>query len=431
MVLDLILQVLHLAGETRHDRGEPRDLVGCLGLRLVDVGARHRRVRPFLYRRLQLAKARLDLRRLAKTRCLSSLCRRRGDGRDKCGSRSGWRERGDLPGFRARNGRDGRRGGDRKRGPSRNRPIGRDGGVARWRRGRRDCRFRHNDRSADRRRGWVRRRGRRGWGRLQALERQDLLDLVSPGLMHLRPLASDIWLLPRRNRRQRGGRRHQLRRLIREHARLHHRLRMRPMRPIQNHDRRRRDPRHEDDCDRSLTRKERSPGFGRSRRCPCALDAHFRPVCARDRAGGRGDNRIRPCSCLSRACDRGRVGGRDDDRVCPCALIPPLAQSRFGFRLGLGAPSLRDRRRGFRFPWTGERDEPCESAFRTLAPMPRAARAILRLGDERRRRFSEHLVTTTLVPRTVVRTRLFRKPHGSLIDPDSLSAETRTFFLLG
>ena len=286
----------------------------------------------------------------------------------------------------------------------------------------------------------------------EAFERQDLLELVSPGLMHLRPLAGDIWLLPRRNRRQRGGRRHHLRRLIREHARLH-RLRMRTMRPIQNHDRRRRDPRHEDDRDRALARKERPPGFGRGRCWPRAPDAEFRPVR-----------------------DRGRPGGRDDNRVCPRVLVPPLAQSRLGFRLGfgalsfhdprsgfrlpcagrgdklcegafrtlmpiratsgailrrgLGAPRLYNRRSGFRLPWTGEGDEPCEGAFRTLAPT-RTARAILRLGDKRRRRFSEHLVTATFVRTTLVRTRLLRKPHGSLIDPDSLPVETGTVFALG
>ena len=63
--------------------------------------------------------------------------------------------------------------------------------------------------------------------------------------------------------------------------------------------------------------------------------------------------------------------------------------------------------------------------------MPRAARAILRLGDKRRRRFSEHLVTPTLGGTTLVRTRLLRKTHGSLIDRDSLPVETGTFFGLG
>jgi hypothetical protein len=171
------------------------------------------------------------------------------------------------------------------------------------------------------------------------------------------------------------------------------------MRPIQNHDRRR-DPRHEDDRDRALARKERPRGFGRGRRRPRAPDAEFRP-----------------------ARDRGRVGGRDDDRVCPWALIPPLAQSRLGFGLGFGAPSLR-------LPWTGEGDEPREGAFRTLAPT-QTARAILRLGDKRRRRFSEHLVTASRVRTPLGRTRLLRKSHGSLIDPDSLPVETGTVFVLG
>ena len=124
-------------------------------------------------------------------------------------------------------------------------------------------------------------------------------------------------------------------------------------------------------------------------------------------------------------------GCRDNNGVCPFVLIPPLAQSRLGFGLGFSAPRLHDRRHGFRFPWTGEGDEPCESAFRTLAPMPRAARAILRLDDRRRRRFSEHLVMATLIRTTLVRTRLPRKPHGSLIDPDSLPVETGTVFVLG
>ena len=119
-----------------------------------------------------------------------------------------------------------------------------------------------------------------------------------------------------------------------------------------------------------------------------------------------------------------------DKRVCPCVLVPPLAQSPLGFGLGFGAPSLHDRRRGSRLPWTGEGDEPREGAFRTLAPT-RTARAILRLGDKRRRRFSEHLVTPTLGGTTLVRTRLLRKTHGSLIDRDSLPVETGTFFGLG
>ena len=179
------------------------------------------------------------------------------------------------------------------------------------------------------------------------------------------------------------------------------------MRPIQNHDRRRRDPRHEDDRDRALARKERPRGFGRGRCRSRAPDAEFRPVR-----------------------DRRRPGGRDDNRVCPCVLVPPLAQSRLGFGLGFGASSLHDRRRGFRLPWTGEGDEPRKGAFRTLAPT-RTARAILRLGDKRRRRFSEHLVTPSLVRTTLVRTRLLRKPYGSLIDPDSLPVETGTVFVLG
>jgi hypothetical protein len=71
-------------------------------------------------------------------------------------------------------------------------------------------------------------------------------------------------------------------------------------------------------------------------------------------------------------------------------------------------------------------NEPREGAFRTLAPT-RAAR----LGDKRRRRSSEHLVTPTLGGTTVGRTRLLRKTHGSLIDRDSLPVETGTFFGLG
>jgi hypothetical protein len=65
-----------------------------------------------------------------------------------------------------------------------------------------------------------------------------------------------------------------------------------------------------------------------------------------------------------------------------------------------------------------------------LAPT-RTARAILRLGDKRRRRFSEHRVTPTLGGTTLVRTRLLRKTHGSLIDPDSLPVETGTVFVIG
>ena len=171
---------------------------------------------------------------------------------------------------------------------------------------------------------------------------------------------------------------------------------------------RRRDPGHEDDRDRALARKERPPGFCLSRCRPRALDAEFRPVH-----------------------DRGRAGGRDDNRVCPCVLVSPLAQSRLGFGLGFGAPSLHDRRRGLRLPWTGEGDQPREGAFWTLAFIRTAARAILRLGDKRRRRFSEHLVTPRLVRTILVRTRLLRKPYGSLIDPDSLPVETRMVFVLG
>jgi len=224
--------------------------------------------------------------------------------------------------------------------------------------------------------------------------------------MHLRPLASDIWLFPRRNRRQLGGRRHHLRRLIREHAWLHH-LRMRTMRPIQNYDRRRRDPRRKDDRDRALARKERPPGFGRSHCWLRAPDAHF---------------------CFVR--DRRRPRGRDDNRVCPHVLVPPLAKSRPRFGLGFGAPRSHDRRRGFRLPGTGEGDEPRKGAFRTLTPT-RTARAILRLDDKQRRRFSEHLVTPTLGGTTLVRTRLLRKTHGSLIDRGSLPVETGTFLGLG
>jgi hypothetical protein len=133
------------------------------------------------------------------------------------------------------------------------------------------------------------------------------------------------------------------------------RLRRRSMRPVQHHDRRRCDPRDEDDRDRALARKERPTGFGRGRCRPHAPGAEFRSVR-----------------------DRGRAGGRDHNRVCRCVLIPPLAQSRLGFGLGFGAPSLYDRRRDFRLPWTGEGDEPCQGAFRTLAPIRATVGAILR-----------------------------------------------------
>ena len=75
------------------------------------------------------------------------------------------------------------------------------------------------------------------------------------------------------------------------------------MRPIQNHDRRRRDPRHDDDRDRAFARKERPTGFGRC--WPRAPGVKFRPVRRRR-----------------------RPGGRDDNRVCPRVLVPPLAKSR-------------------------------------------------------------------------------------------------------
>jgi hypothetical protein len=177
------------------------------------------------------------------------------------------------------------------------------------------------------------------------------------------------------------------------------------MRPIQNHDRRRRDPRHDDDRDRAFARKDGPTGFGRC--WPRAPGVKFGPV---------------P--------DRDRPGGRDDNRVCPCVLVPPLAQSRLGFGLGFGAPRCHDRRRGFRVPRTSEGDEPRKGAFPALAPT-RSARAILRLGDKRRRRFSEHLVTPTFGGTTLVRPRLLRKTHGSLIGRDSLPVETGTVFGLG
>jgi hypothetical protein len=110
--------------------------------------------------------------------------------------------------------------------------------------------------------------------------------------------------------------------------------------------------------------------------------------------------------------------------------MPIRATSGAILRRGLGAPRLYNRRRGFRLPWTDEGDEPRKGAFRTLAPT-RTARAILRLGDKRRRRFSEHLVTPTFGGTTLVRPRLLRKTHGSLIGRDSLPVETGTVFGLG
>jgi hypothetical protein len=194
--------------------------------------------------------------------------------------------------------------------------------------------------------------------------------------------------------------------LIREHARLNY-LRMRRMRPIQNYDRRRRDPRREDDRDRALARKERPPGFGRSHCWLRAPDAHF-------------------CSVR----DRRRPGCRDDNRLFPRVLVPPRAQSPVRFGLGFVAPNFHDRRRGSRLPWTGEGDKPRKGAFRTLAST-RTARAILRLGDKGRRRFSEHLLTPTLGGTILLRTRFLRKTHGSLIDRDSLPVETGMVFVLG
>ena len=221
-----------------------------------------------------------------------------------------------------------------------------------------------------------------------------------------------------------------------------------------------------------LRAKRGRRGFGRC--WPRAPDVEFRPVRDRRRPGGRDDNRVCPrvlvpplaqsrlrfglgfgaprfhdrrrgfrlpgrakamsrARRLSDACahpHRPAILRLGDKLVCPCVLVAPLAQSPRGFGLGFSAPNLHDRRRGSRLPWTGEGDEPREGAFRTLAPT-RTARAILRLGDKRRRRFSEHLVTPTLGGTTLVRTRLLRKTHGSLIDRDSLPVETGTFFGLG
>jgi hypothetical protein len=66
-----------------------------------------------------------------------------------------------------------------------------------------------------------------------------------------------------------------------------------------------------------------------------------------------------------------------------------------------------------------------------LAPIRTAAGPILRLGDKRRRGFSEYRVTVTLMQRLLVGARLFWKPHRSLIKPDSLPVETGTHLALG
>ena len=271
------------------------------------------------------------------------------------------------------------------------------------------------------------------------------------------------------------------------------------MRPLQNHDRRRRDPRQEDNSDRALARQERPPGFGRGRLR--ASDADLRLVRDRRCVGGADDNRVRPCVLiLPLAQSRHRFGlslvaprfpdrrgsfrlrqPGGGDEPCERAFLTLTAIPRNAgaiLRLGLGALRLHDQRRdfhlswtdeggepcarapfgrsrpseglsaassglasalpdfharrhGFRLPRTGEGDELCERPVVALAPIRTAAGPILRLGDKRRRRFSEHRVTATLMQRPRVGARLFWKPHRSLIKPDSLPVETGTYFALG
>ena len=51
-----------------------------------------------------------------------------------------------------------------------------------------------------------------------------------------------------------------------------------------------------------------------------------------------------------RTCDRGRGGCRGDNRIRPQILIPPLAQIRLGFALGLRAPDPRNSRGALPLP---------------------------------------------------------------------------------
>ena len=98
------------------------------------------------------------------------------------------------------------------------------------------------------------------------------------------------------------------------------------MRPIQDHDRRRRDPRHDDDRDRAFARKERPTGFGR-----CW------PLRSRRQIPPRSPPPVAPVAGTT-------IGSAP---ACSTSRLPKAVSD---FVLGFGAPRFHDRRRGFRLP---------------------------------------------------------------------------------
>ena len=205
--------------------------------------------------------------------------------------------------------------------------------------------------------------------------------------MHQRPVAGDVGRFPRRRRRQRGGRGHQLRLSLRQHARLDDGLRRAPG-PIQDDDRRNGDA----GCKRD------------SERAACASGPDALLWRRRDRGAvpsGQPSTTGRSSSATARVLRLAvtallRLRGAGRRLLLPLALLLPPSPSR-----------LVDRRRRLGLRRPKERDQLRDALFRSSPGVARPARAVLGLGDEGRRRVAKDVVP--------VRTAFLRKPDRGLV----------------
>ena len=209
---------------------------------------------------------------------------------------------------------------------------------------RRRCRgrrFRFRALSGDSRRS---RRRRVGFRRrsvrslVAALEGHHFGEFVAPRLIHQRPVTRDVGRLPRRRRRQRGGRGHHLRLSVRQHAGLDDGLR-RAMRPIQDSDRGNGDAGCKRGRERALALQERTLCFAGGR----DLGAVPTLTVVDDRMIAPRDGRLLRLAVSCRASSgrrRGALRFRTDALLCRALSVSLAARPQ---RWPAPSPSARPR----------------------------------------------------------------------------------------
>src|SRR5208283_1576904 len=207
-----------------------------------------------------------------------------------------------------------------------------------------------------------------------ALKRQHFVQRVARRFTQLRPIARDVGRFPRGHGRQGGGRGHHLRLSVRLHAGLDDGPRRAPG-PVQDHDRRYGDAGQKRDGERCAARRDQTLCLGNARGGTIVA-----PTYVNDSTIGLRDRLSRVVASLLR-----RLRGAGRRLLFPLALSCSLA-------FGVGVFVLAIRRSRLRLRRQNERQQPCDALFRACPGVTRPARAVLWLGDERRRRIAEHVV---------------------------------------